>query len=468
MSENSNLNSQRRQMMLNTPISKLIPKMAIPTVVAMLITAVYNMADTYFVSFLGTSATAAVGVNASIDQIIMMGGSFLAIGANSFIARLLGARQNKKASATLSNAFFVALLMGILIAVFGLIFIEPIVIMLGATSTSLQYSMDYASYILLAAPFMTTSFVLNQCLRSEGSPYYSMFGMGIGGLINIALDPLFIFTFDMGVAGAAIATAISKFIGFCILIAPYVLKKSVLRLSFKNISFGADIVREIVFMGAPSLLRIGLQVLASILINRAAGHYSDSALAGISVVTRIMMIPGSIALGFGQGFMPVAGYNWGAKRFDRVKKSYTFSTASIFLFTLLLSIFMIIFSKEIIQLFTKTDAEMLEIGSFCLITQSVIMPLNAAVIMLNMFYSALGKPLGAVVLSLSRQGYCFLPPFYILPALYGIMGLAAVQAVADVVSFVIAIPFAVYIVKFVGREFKNELKFPEDLPEQQQ
>lgn len=468
MSENSNLSSERRQMMLNTPISKLIPKMAIPTVIAMLITAIYNMADTYFVSFLGTSATAAVGVNSSIDMIIMMGGSFLAIGANSYIARLLGARQNKKASATLSNAFFVALAMGILIAIFGLSFIKPLVVFLGATETSLKYSIDYASYILIAAPFMTTSFVLNQCLRSEGSPYYSMFGMGIGGLINIALDPLFIFTLDLGVAGAAIATAISKLIGFCILIAPYFLKKSVLRLSFKNISFSGDIVREISFMGIPSLLRIGLQVLAGILLNRVAGHYSDSALAGISIVTRIMMIPSNIALGFGQGFMPVAGYNWGAKRYDRVKKSYTFSTITIFLFTLLISVVLIIFSEEIIQLFTESDTEMLEIGSFCLITQSIIMPFNAAAIMLNMFYSSLGRPIGSVILSLSRQGYCFLPVFYILPAIYGILGLAAVQAVADVLSFILAIPFAVHIVKIVDKTFDNELKFPEDVRDLQQ
>jgi len=303
MSDETNLNSQRRALMLDTPISKLVPKMAVPTVIAMLITSIYNMADAYFVSALGTSATAAVGVNASIDQIIMMGGSFLAIGANSYIARLLGAKQNKKASATLSNAFFTALAMGFIILVGGLAFIGPLVNLLGATETSYQYSIDYASYILIAAPFMTTSFVLNQCLRSEGSPVYSMLGMGIGGIINIILDPIFIFTLNLGVAGAAIATAISKFIGFCILIAPYIRKKSVLRLSVKLISFSKDIVREICFMGLPSLLRFALQVLAGILMNNLAGSYSDSALAGISVVNRIMMIPGGIVLGYGQGFM---------------------------------------------------------------------------------------------------------------------------------------------------------------------
>ncbi|NLW65389.1 MAG: MATE family efflux transporter [Clostridiales bacterium] len=462
MPDNSNLNSRRRSMMLNNPISKLIPKMAVPTVVAMLITALYNMADAYFVSSLGTSATAAVGVNMTIDHIIMMGGSFLAIGANSYIARLLGAKQNKKASATLSNAFFTALAIGVVIAAVGLIFIKRVVVFLGATETSVQYAMDYASYILVAAPFMTSSFVLNQCLRSEGSPVYSMIGMGIGGLLNIGLDPLFIFTFDMGVAGAAIATAISKFIGFCILIAPYLLKKSVLRISFKNISFSSDIVREISFMGLPSLLRFALQIVASVLMNNLAGNYSDSALAGISVVNRIMMIPGGIVLGYGQGFMPVAGYNWGAKRFDRVKRSYTFSSVSIFALIMAMSAVMVIFSEQIILLFTEGDAEMVRIGSFSLIAQSLVMPLNALVIILNMYYSALGKPIGAIIQSLSRQGYCFIPLFFILSGIYGIMGLAAVQAAADLLSFVVSIPFAIHIVRFVSRAEKNELQLPED------
>lgn len=464
MSDNGNLNSQRRALMLNTPIHKLIPKMAVPTVVAMLITAIYNMADAYFVSFLGTSATAAVGVNAAIDQIIMMGGSFLAIGANSYISRLLGAKQNDKASATLSNAFFTALVMGLVIVVSGLVFIKPLVLLLGATETSLKYSVDYASYIIIAAPFMTTSFVLNQCLRSEGSPVYSMFGMGIGGVLNIILDPIFIFTLDLGVAGAAIATAISKFIGFCILIAPYVRKKSVLRLSFKRISYSLDIVREIIFMGLPSLLRFALTILTGILVNNLAGDYSDSALAGVSVANRIMTIPGGIVLGYGQGFMPVAGYNWGARQYDRVRKSYYFASLSIFGGILVLSALAIIFAEPIIYLFTEADEEMVRIGSFCLITQCAVMPLNALIVTLNMLYSSLGKPLGAIIQSLSRQGYCFLPLFYTIPAIYGIMGLAAVQAGADLLSFIISIPFALYILRFIKNNASQELPFPDSVP----
>ncbi|MEG0875572.1 MAG: MATE family efflux transporter [Oscillospiraceae bacterium] len=461
MSNKANRLDDRRSMMLDTPISRLIPKMAIPTVIAMLITSVYSMADSYFVHFLGTSATAAVGVNMSIDQTIMMAGSFLAVGSNSYISRLMGAKQNDKASATLSAAFFTAFFLGILVMVPGLMFTEKMVRLLGATNSSAKYAVDYANYILIAAPFMASSFVLNQCLRSEGSPVYSMVGMGLGGILNIALDPLFIFTFDMGVGGAALATAISKFISFCILIFPYIRKHSVLRLSIKRISFSRDIVRETTLMGMPSLLRTGLSVVSFIIINNFAGRYSDSALAGISVVTRIMMVPTFAILGFAQGFQPVAGYNFGATRYDRVKESFRFSSLVAVISVTVVSLLMAVFSKQLILLFTEGDMEMVKIGQFCLITQCVIMPLNAWVIIVNMLYAALGKPVGAIILGSTRQGICFLPVVFILPIFLGIYGLASAQAVADLLAFVVAIPFAISIYRGVNRKLRDELPLPE-------
>lgn len=461
MSKDKNTESDRRALMLETPIPRLVFKMALPTVVAMVITSIYNMADTYFVSSLGTSATAAVGVNMSIDQTIMMAGSFLAIGSNSYISRLLGAKQNKKASQTLSMAFFTAVLLGLLVAVPGLIFVEPLVKFLGATESATPYAIDYANYILIAAPFMASSFVLNHCLRSEGSPVFSMVGMGVGAILNIGLDPIFIFTLDLGVAGAAIATAISKLVSFCILIYPYMRHKSILRLSIKNISYAVDIVREICLMGLPSLLRMGLTVLAAILMNNLAGDYSDSALAAISVVTRIMMLPGFAILGFGQGFMPVAGYNWGAGSYDRVRHAFRFSSISVVIFISAFALLMGFFAEDIILLFTEGDMNMVEIGSFCLISQCIVLPLNGWVIIVNMLYSALGKPIGAIILGTTRQGICFVPLFYILPAVWGIWGLAATQAAADLFSFLIALPFAVHAVKCIAAKQKDELSLPD-------
>ena len=234
MSKHAQSQEQRRNMLLNEPISRIIPKMAIPTIVAFLINSIYSLADTYFVSSLGTNATAAVSVNASLDQLIMMCGSMLAVGANSYIARLLGRGEDKKASQVLSTAFFTAMGIGTVLMVFGSIFMTPMVRLLGATSTCEQYSIDYATYVLYAAPFMAANFVMNQCLRSEGSATLSMVGMGFGGILNCVLDPIFIFGFDMGVAGASLATAISKWVSFVILIYPYVTRRSLLRLSIRN------------------------------------------------------------------------------------------------------------------------------------------------------------------------------------------------------------------------------------------
>lgn len=466
MPDNSSVSGERRQLMLNTPIPKLIPQMAFPTIVAMLITSIYNLADTYFVSGLGTAATAAVGVNMSIDQTIMMAGSFLAIGANSFIARLLGGKQNEKASRTLSTAFFCALLFGTIVLIGGLYYTEELVVFLGATPEATQYAIDYASYILIAAPFMASSFVLNQCLRSEGNPVYSMIGMGVGGILNIILDPIFIFTLDMGVSGAAIATAISKLVSFIILIIPYISKRSVLKLSIKLISFEHDIVREVCTMGLPSLFRMGLSVVAGILINNIAGEFSDSALAATSVVTKLMMLPTSAILGFGQGFMPVAGFNWGARRFDRVKSAYRFSSIISVLSIGAISVLIAVFAEPIILLFTENDVQMIEIGKMCLISQCAVMALNAWVIIVNMFYNGLGMAVGAIILGISRQGFCFIPIILFLPRLIGLDGVIYAQAIADAASFLITIPFALRIMRAVSAAEKKELPMPGELEDQ--
>lgn len=460
MAKDNGKQIERRAMMLETPIPKLIPNMALPTIVAMMVTSIYYLADSYFVHFLGTSATAAVGVNLSIDQTIMMAGSFLAFGANSYIARLMGADKIKTASKTLCAAFYTAVLLGILVMVPGLMFTEKIVRFLGAYDNSVPYAVSYAKYLLIAAPFTAPSFVLNQCLRSEGSPVYSMIGIAAGSVLNIGLAPLFIFTFDLGIAGAGMATAISKFISFCILIYPYIRKRTVLRLSIKNISYRSDIVRETLLMGLPSLLRMGLAVVSNIFVNRIAGAYSESAQAAIVVVTRIMMLPSFAMLGFGQGFQPVAGFNWGAKRYDRVKESFRYSCVVGVIFTAAASILIGIFAKEIILLFTEADAEMVKIGRLCLIAQCIAMPLGAWVIVVNMLYAALGKPVGAIFLGITRQGVCFIPVIFILPALFGINGLAVAQGVADLISFLVTIPFAVSIMKSITQQEKHELPLP--------
>ena len=430
----------RKLMMLNEPIHRVIPKMAIPTIVAFLINSIYSLADTYFVSSLGTNATAAVSVNASLDQLIMMCGSMLAMGANSYIARLLGKNDDKKASQVLSTAFFSAFAIGASLLILGTIFMVPMVRLLGATPTCEAYSIEYATYVLMAAPFMACNFVMNQCLRSEGSATLSMVGMGFGGILNCVLDPIFIFGMDMGVAGASLATAISKVVSFVILIFPYVTRRSLLHLSIRNFKPTRDTVTEVVSVGSSSMFRSGLAVVAGILLNTLAGDISDSVLAGIGVCTKIMMFPFGIILGFGNGFQPVAGFNWGAKRYDRVKESYRFSSKVAFWGGLIMAAFCILFADQLIVLFAGTDEEMRKIGAFAIITQAIALPIHAWVAIVNMYCVGLGNAKGALALSTARQGSCFLPILYPLAWIFGAYGVGAVQAVADVLTLVLAIP----------------------------
>ncbi len=446
----------RRLMMLNEPISRVIPKMAIPTIVAFLITSIYSLADTYFVSSLGTNATAAVSVNASLDQMIMMCGSMLAQGANSYIARLLGEGDEKKASRVLSTSFFGAFFLGALLLVFGNLFMVPMVRLLGATPTCEQYSIDYARYVLLAAPFMAANFVMNQCLRSEGSATLSMVGMAFGGVLNIVLDPIFIFGFDMGVAGASLATAISKFVSFAILIFPYITKRSLLDLSIRNFRPNMDIISNVVSVGSSSLFRNGLNVLSAIILNNIAGGISDSVLAAVGVTNKIMMFPFCIILGFGNGFQPVAGFNWGAKRYDRVEESYKFSSRVSLIGSAVMALAIAVFSDQLIVIFAGTDAEMRKIGAFCILTQCIALPVHAWVAIVNMLCVGLGNAKGAMLLATARQGTCFLPVVYILARLLGSYGVASVQAVADVLSILLAIPLAISMTKKIRNAMQNK------------
>ena len=469
---------QRRRMLSTDPIPKVVFKMAVPTIVAFLINSIYSLADTYFVSGLGESATAAVSVNASLDQLIMMCGSMLAVGANSYIARLLGEGKEKKASQVLSTAFILAFGIGALLLIFGNIFMTPMVRLLGATPSCERYAIDYATYILLAAPFMASSFVMNQCLRSEGSATLSMVGMGFGGILNCVLDPIFILgsaglkesygivlPFEMagmGVAGASLATAISKVVSFSILIFPYITRRSLLRLSVRNFCPKWEILKEIISVGSSSMFRSGLAVVAGILLNNLAGQYSDSVLAAIGVTTKIMMFPFSIILGFGSGFQPVAGFNWGAKRYDRVLESYRFCSWVAVIGGCIMAAVLILLRQPIITLFSDpgaaSNAEMLRIGGLSILVQSIALPIHGWVAVVNMLCAGLGNAKGALALSTARQGSCMIPILFPLAWLWGAEGLASVQGVADVLTMAIAVPIIIHMT----RKIKNALESHEN------
>lgn len=448
----------RKDMMLNEPVARTITKMALPTIIAFLINSIYSLADTYFVSSLGTNATAAVSVNASLDQLILMAGSMLGIGATSYISRLLGAKNEEKASEVLSTAFFAALVFGSIVLTAGTLFMDEMVTLMGATETCKQYAIDYATYVLLAAPFMAASFVMNQCLRGEGSAVLSMIGMGAGGVINCVLDPIFIFWLDMGVAGASLATAISKVISFSILITPYLRKKTILRLSWRRFKLARDTVTQVVTVGSSSMFRNGLAILSAVVLNHIAGGISDSVLAGIGVCTKVMMFPFGVILGFGTGFQPVAGFNWGAKRYDRVRESWRFASIAGVIVAAAMSLVLVIFADQLIVLFSEVDPEMQRIGALSIRLQALALPIHAWVAIVNMFCNGLGYGGYAIVLATSRQGSCFLPIVYPLAWFFGAAGVASVQAVADVFTLLLAVPILTKVKKRINAAEQGHLQ----------
>ncbi len=438
------MSDKRADAMLNQSVYKLIPVMAVPTIVAQLITTIYNLVDTYFVSGLGTNATAAVGVNASLDRAITMAGGLIGAGACSYIARLLGAKKKEDADRVLSTSLLTGLGIGVLVLIFGTIFSTPLVNLLGATDECRELSIQYASFVLLASPFIIGSFILNMCLRSEGSAIYSMIGIGFGSVLNCFLDPLMINYMGMGIRGASLATAISKIVSFVILLIPYLRKRTSVTIAIRKFKLVAKDVKEVLTIGSTSFFRSLLGVVASVLLNHVAGGISTSALAAFSVANRVMQFPFAIILGFGQGVQPVMGFNWSAKQGKRVHDGFIFGCVVSVLGGLVIGLIIFLLARPIIGLFNSAGDDYVQsIGMLCIRIESTMLPVHAFTSMISMFYAGIGKAKPAVAMSLSRQGYCYIPLVLILPRIFGVYGLAACQASADFLTLIPAIPLAV-------------------------
>ena len=451
------ISNEKKKIMLEENIRTLIPRMAVPTIVAQLITTVYNLVDTYFVSTLGTNVTAAVGVNSSLERTITIIGSLIGAGACSYISRLLGADKKDGANRVLSTSIITGLGLGVIFMVLCRFTIQDLVYLLGATDECAAFSMQYATYVLYAAPFMIGSFILNMCLRSEGSAMYSMIGIGFGGVLNCFLDPLFIYKFGLGVAGASMATAISKFISFMILLMPYIRKTTSVEIAVRHFKYVWEDIREVVSIGSSSFFRSALAVMAAVSINRVAGSFSTSALAALSVANRVMEFPFAIILGFGQGYQPVVGFNWGAKAWKRVKESYTFSCLLSAFGAVAIGIVIAIFANPIVHLFNKeANEEVLRLGLLCIRLQCLALPIHALNSIINMFYAGIGQAKNALLINLSRQGYCFFPALWIAPLLMGINGVAATQAIADILSIVVVLPLGLHALKLINTNMNAE------------
>ena len=440
---------QKFKYMTEEPIPRLVCSLAVPTIISMLITSFYNMVDTFFVGRINTSATAAVGVVFSLMAIIQAFGFFFGHGSGNYISRQLGAQNIDEASKMASIGFFSALFTGMVLAVLGLIFIEPLARLLGSTETILPYAVDYLKYILVGAPYMTASLVLNNQLRFQGNAMYGMVGIVAGAVINIALDPILIFMCGMGIGGAALATIISQFISFMLLL--WVSQRGPgIHISWKNARFSGYFLKEMVRGGVPSLCRQGLGSVATIALNVAAGVYGDAAIAGMSIVSRITMFAYSALIGFGQGFQPVCGFNYGAKLYDRVREAFYFCLKTAAGFLILLSVAGYIGAPQLIELFRKGDPEVTAVGIAALRFSCISFTLSGGIVMSNMLLQSIGMAVRASIVAAARQGLFFLPLIFILPTFLGLRGVEMCQMVSDILTFLLAMPLSISVLNKMG------------------
>lgn len=432
---------EKRKYLTEEKIPTLVLNMAVPSIISMLITSFYNMADTFFVGQIGTTATAAVGVIFPLMSIIQALGFTFGHGSGNYISRKLGQGEVEDAKKMAATGFVSALVAGAIFGLVGLIFLDGLVGILGATPTIAPYARQYAMYILIGTPFMASSLVLNNQLRFQGSAFFGMIGMGAGAVLNIALDPLFIFVLDMGVSGAALATILSQIVSFCLLLRGCT-RGGNIAISLKNFSPSWARYKEIARGGTPSLFRQGLGSVATICLNFAAGIYGDAAIAGMSIVTRVLQFANSAIIGLGQGFQPVCGFNYGAKLYGRVRKAFWFTVSLAFCVLLIGSIVGIAFAPQIIAIFRKEDLEVIKIGALSLRLQCIFLPLSAFVVGSNMMLQTIGKPVKASISAAARTGLFFVPAILILPQFFGLLGVQMSQAVADLCSFVLCVPLA--------------------------
>lgn len=440
------LQEEKYRRMTQPPVQKVILKLAFPCIISMLVTSFYNMADTFFVGMLNdTAASGAVGVAYSMMVIIQAVGFFFGHGSGNFISRCLGQKNYETASKMAATGFFSALFAGILICIAGSLFLQPLACLLGSTDTILPYTMAYMQVILLGAPWMCASLVLNNQLRFQGSAIYAMVGIFSGAVINIGLDPLLMFTFGLGVAGAGWATIISQFISFVILLIGCT-RGGNLRISFKNVQFKGSYYLQILKGGLPTLARLGLSSVATISLNQAAKGYGDAAIAAMGIVHRIMHFGASAMIGFGQGFQPFCGFNYGAKLYKRVKDGFRFCVKGSFFFLLFVSTLLILLSGHLVGSF-RNDPDVIAFGTLALRLQCMTFPLQSWIIMSSTMEQVIGRTVPATFLSMARQGLFFIPAVLGLTALFGPVGIQSAQSVADVLTIACAIPIQLYVLR---------------------
>ena len=424
----------------SAPVHRVILTMAVPTIISMLVTSVYNIVTTFYVGRISTQATAAVGVAFPIMSIIQAVGFTFGQGSGNYISRELGAQRHDNASRMASTGFFSAVCMGVVLCVIGLLLLEPLVLLLGSTPTVLPYAKRYLAFILLAMPFMCGALCLNNQMRFQGNAAYAMFGILTGAVINVFLAPILIFLFDMGITGAGLSTFVGEVSSMFVLLM-MTHKGGTIRIHLRNFAPRASLFREILAGGTPSFTRQGMASVGVAMLNVAAGRFGDAAIAGMSIVGRVTFVVFAAVIGLGQGFQPLCGFCYGARLYERVREGYWFIVRLGTSFLVCVAVLGFVWSAEIVAVF-RHDPAVVAVGSVALRWQLVTLPLGAVVMYTNMMMQTIRKPWQANILAASRNGLFFIPLIIILPHFLGLLGVEMCQACADMLSFVLAVPIA--------------------------
>lgn len=438
------------EIMTEIPVEKLVFLLGVPSTVSMLISHIYNAVDTYFVGRLGTSASGAVGIVFGIMAFLQAFAFMYGQGAGNIISRLLGSKNEEKANVVASTAIIGSFSTGIIISVAGIICIRPLLFLMGSTDTIYPFAKSYALWIFATAPFIMCSLTLNNLFRYQGKSYLGTISIITGAVLNMVLDPILMFRFGLGINGAGISTAVSQLIGFLVIITLYQSRYSELNFSFPDIHKIISIIPRICATGLPALSRQGLGSISTMLLNRQARIFGDIAVAAMSIVNRIVFLAFAFALGISQGFQPVAGFNYGAGKMDRVKKGFVFTILVSNIIIIIFAIISVAFSSEIVKVF-RDDSEVIEIGKNALVAGAIGTAFLPITVSTNILYQSLGLNKASVLISIMRSGLFFVPIICFLPRILGLTGVIVAQPCADIISFLAAIPFAIYIYKSIGK-----------------
>ena len=454
------MNNQSKKMELlgSASIPKALLSMGIPTMIGMLVNAFYSLVDAYFVGGLGESQMGAISVVYPLGQVVVGLGLLFGNGAASYISRLLGRGDKENANKVASTALYSSVSVGAVIIIISMVFLHPILKLLGATDSILPFAAIYASIYIVSCIFNVFNVTMNNLVTSEGAAKTTMCALLTGAVLNIALDPLFIYVFDLGVAGAAIATAISQVVSTCVYLTYIFRKKSVFHFRVKDCTYTKENMSEIFKIGIPTLV---FQILTSVsisLINNAAGDYGDSAIAGMGVVTRLISMGSLSVFGFIKGFQPIAGYSYGAKKFNRLREAIKTSILWSTVFCVIFGVILALFPAAIVSRFTKGDAEMIRIGAASLRANGISIMLFGFYTVYSSLFLALGKGREGFILGACRQGICFIPVILLLPIVWGLNGIMYAQPIADVLSAVITVFMAIPLHKKLN-EMQNEVVY---------